>query len=121
MYLNDLEIKKADNIRVYFLKVMSDDDRKSSICPKCNGTGLNATFFKSTNSYSWDGVSFCDFCKGVGFIEDILNKLKDNGIYICEFCNGTGCEKCKNTGFFDWVENITKTKQNNITLKEMVF
>jgi DnaJ-class molecular chaperone len=110
MILTSEEKNNCENIRSNFLKNTSDEIRELSKCPKCSGTGLYAHFNKIDKTYSWDCISYCDYCNGVGFILNIKNILNDNGIYICENCNGRGCEKCNNTGFFNWIENILKRK-----------
>ena len=75
------------------------------ICEMCEGTGLSGYTRMGHSDYSWDGQSYCDNCKGVGF--DGLEKSKSvDGIhYVCGLCNGVGCEDCHQTGFTDWISH----------------
>jgi len=71
-------------------------------CRRCNNTGLQLQ-----NGKNWDSHSFCDDCKGTGFIGTENLQTIDGKIYKCRKCDGYGCEFCNNTGFVDWIENLT--------------
>jgi DnaJ-class molecular chaperone len=103
MNLNFKEEKRANNIyRMLFnLDEKTLDSCNLKPCRKCLNTGL-----KLIGNKNWDGNTFCDECKGTGFIgTEELNTI-DGKLYICRKCNGCGCEFCNNTGFVDWIENI---------------
>jgi len=75
-------------------------------CNDCGGTGLGNVTFMS-GDYTWDGITFCDKCKGIGFLswkETVTMKL-------CPKCKGGGrlseyeqCDKCKGRGILDWLQ-----------------
>ena len=70
-------------------------------CEKCSGTGLEGVN-GFDGSYSWDGVSFCDHCNGIGYI------MFKNTVLLkkCSYCDGAGCDKCNNQGILDWVQYL---------------
>lgn len=75
-------------------------------CEKCLGFGLANFQLLSDGSYSWDGDSFCDSCKGYGYqpIDNVDALIFDMfASYVCRSCDGEGCHLCRNTGFIDWV------------------
>lgn len=111
MFLNNQQIQYSNDLRKLILNIVKNEDENYT-CKKCHGTGLNAV--KCKNNYIWDGVSYCNDCKGIGFIfKNEIEELSNKGIYVCNFCNGIGCEKCNNSGFFDWIENVTKVKNKD--------
>ncbi len=43
-------------------------------CATCKGTGLSNWYKSDTGNITWDGVSYCDDCEGVGKL-DWLDKI----------------------------------------------
>ena len=71
--------KKRQNVIDHFLEGVRS-------CNECNGTGLEGVQTNPYGDSSWDGNSFCDKCKGIGFLkwkETLLQKL-------CPRCQGGG-------------------------------
>jgi len=77
------------------------------VCNICEGTGLEGVSRTKYGDCSWDGHSFCDKCKGIGYLEwkeTMLHKL-------CTKCKGSGhkkeypyeCDHCKGEGVVDWL------------------
>jgi DnaJ-class molecular chaperone len=76
------------------------------ICEPCHGTGLRANKLKQ-GGYSWDGVSNCDECFGVGYLNIRRGmSFDDDEKYICPNCQSVGCSECEGNGFVDWIRNI---------------
>lgn len=120
MHLTIEQVKYTDKIRNFFIHKVPEGIRKNSICISCKGTGLSNVTYGANGYTLWDTYSYCDTCNGIGYIYNIIKKLEDSGIYICENCKGSGCSKCNETGFFDWIENITKIKTNKYNLNKMM-
>ena len=105
MHLSYREIEAIDKKRSNIEKNFPDDLRP---CNKCEGTGLdNITKYKD-GGYGWDGYTYCDLCKGLGYLdwkETVFKKL-------CPSCQGKGklpksresCFGCEGTGIVDWVK-----------------
>ncbi len=102
MYLNGNQQRISNNKR----KVILDNFKDHRLCNDCNGTGLD-NIVNLNGDYSWDGVSFCDKCEGIGYIswkETIMSKL-------CPKCKGGGhnsrldkCSVCNGKGVLDWIK-----------------
>lgn len=106
MYLTPNQVeavnKKRDVIQKHFLSGVR-------YCNHCGGTGLDHFSSTKDGGYIWDGVSFCDKCEGIGYLnwkETLLEKL-------CPTCQGTGvsenyktCPSCDKKGIVDWVRYI---------------
>ena len=72
----------------------------------------------STSWSSWDGHSYCDSCKGIGY--KYIRNVGTN-MFVCSKCNGLGftrrdtkdpdwtlegnCKLCDGSGFVDWIRN----------------
>lgn len=107
MNLSSTEIVAANNKR----KVIQDHFLKGvRFCNHCGGTGLSNVVRSSDGDCSWDGISFCDKCNALGFLnwkETITEKL-------CPSCLGTGlleksnkpCPSCDKKGVVDWIRYI---------------
>jgi DnaJ-class molecular chaperone len=111
MFLNDWEVVKADNLR----KKFSNKNYEKYKCKNCNGTGLKGVHkLNIGGGSSWSG-EFCDFCKGVGYLNVQLNLEYK----YCDKCNGTGininrqsekCSFCKGVGIINWLDYIFGVK-----------
>lgn len=120
MYLEFDEIEKANRVRDLILKATPLSTLDLCKCRKCKGTGLEKVYYNHDGTWtSWDGSSYCEFCKGVGYHNpaDI-----DKSLYRCSICNGEGfvlkqmegfnnpfpkeCPHCKGFGFINWLENL---------------
>ncbi len=84
------------------------DKNEIELCETCHGTGLRATKLKQ-GGYSWDGVSNCDDCYGIGYLH-IRRGMSFDGDqkYICPDCKSVGCGKCENNGFIDWITHAMR-------------
>lgn len=116
MYLTEFEIKETERARSFILNTTTKDLLSRCQCRKCRGTGLSNAYKNSDDSYNWDDMSFCDYCKGIGYI----NPLEiDKTLFECCICNGKGtveskrkgvlyvdCPNCQGFGFITWLENI---------------
>ena len=70
MTLLDINQKfRSTNLYVKLQKQPKEWFEKNGIelCAACHGTGLRATKLKQ-GGYSWDGVSNCDDCYGIGYL-----------------------------------------------------
>jgi len=67
MYLNQKERKeRLDNLNNF----PKDLENSFMFCKSCDGTGLGGlTKLNSIGTISWDGITYCDHCKGWGKIE----------------------------------------------------
>jgi DnaJ-class molecular chaperone len=102
MYLSPSEQLKSNRkrevIKTHFHKGLR-------LCDECSGTGLKNVHHNSLGDSSWDGHSFCDKCKGIGYLEweeTVTMKL-------CPKCGGGGgyekvCTTCNGTGVLDWIQ-----------------
>jgi len=126
MYLKFDEIERANKIRNFILRTASISTLDLCKCRKCKGTGLKNVHYDSKGNWtSWDGASYCEYCKGVGYHNptDI-----DKSLYRCCICNGEGyikndpmntpynpypkdCPNCKGFGFVNWIENLFGKKE----------
>ena len=98
MYMTEMEQRTADKKR----KVIQNSDAHLEChrkCNECNGTGL-AGVQGYDGSYSWDGISFCEYCNATGYI------MFKNTVMLkkCPYCEGAGCDKCNNKGILDWIQ-----------------
>ena len=111
MFLNLQEIQAANKRRELIQKYFFHNVR---MCNGCAGTGLG-NFITSGEDHSWDGHSYCDKCKGIGYLsweETLLKKL-------CPTCNGGGnqkgtnkkCSSCEGEGVVDWIKYMRIGKQ----------
>jgi len=98
MYLNSEEKKIANNVNSFIRNYANLVDRIVNKCKTCNGTGLYGVHFHEQGA-SWDGVSYCNSCKGTGY-DDWDNTI----LVVCDFCKGSGCRKCEQKGVVDWIE-----------------
>lgn len=78
-------------------------------CSDCGGTGLRNIGKLVVGGFHWDGSSFCDKCKGVGYLDWEDSDL----LHICYKCLGKGrdknwnhCSVCQGKGVLDWVQNL---------------
>ena len=81
------------------------DDNNIKICNKCGGHGLGNVKKFFHNDFSWDGKSFCETCKGVGFTDIPKKIVVDDSHFLCNNCYGGGCKDCNN-GIVDWITAI---------------
>jgi len=102
MYLTGNEQKVANNKRTIILNNFTNH----RLCNDCKGTGLG-NITNSSQGFTWDGVSFCDECNGIGFLdwEETLF------IKLCPDCKGGGglnkvCTTCNGKGVLDWIQYI---------------
>ncbi len=115
MYLSQTEIqisnKKREVISKYFLK-------GARLCNNCGGTGLKDVHTNIHGDSSWDGSSFCEKCKGTGFL-----KWNDSiEMKLCPKCNGGGlaangygnikCTTCDGQGILDWIQYMRVGEKN---------
>jgi len=88
------------------------------LCNSCNGTGLEGV---QTNCYGdsmWDGTSYCDKCKGIGYLE----WSETDEFKLCPRCFGGGfaangygnikCTACNGEGVLDWIQYIRVGDKN---------
>ena len=103
MNLSESEQKNTEIFRNYILNNFGDKYN----CKACNGTGL-ANFSKlSFGGCYWDGVSYCDICKGSGISREMIEFEKDGSSLMKCSCNGSStCKICKGIGFLDWISSI---------------
>ena len=104
MNLREPEVRKA-NLLHKFLKNQPEKyfkEHNIRKCEKCQGFGLN-NIYCWDGSYSWDGTSYCDECKGVGFLGVKFGLQIDLLHYFCRSCFGTGCSECNEKGIVDWI------------------
>jgi DnaJ-class molecular chaperone len=101
MYLSPKENEKANKVH-QLIKNHFHDHR---LCNKCEGTGLD-NFSSVNGDHSWDGHTFCDTCKGIGFLS-----WKDTvALKLCPKCKGGGvhnnrkCVYCEGEGILDWIQ-----------------
>lgn len=118
----DLTINQSiiiNKIRDFIVKNYPKDQIEKIKCNNCNGFGLKNVSHHITENisfYSWDCKSFCDTCKGIGYLNvtDINNEY-----YSCTKCKGTGlqdsdydnqfsdmCTSCNGKGFVDYIKNV---------------
>lgn len=125
MYLEFGELEVVNKKRDFILKTSSKDTLSLCRCRKCKGTGLDKVYYSTDGKWtSWDATSYCDYCKGVGYLNP--NEF-DKTLYKCCICNGEGfilnpmhgtnnpfpkdCPNCKGFGFVDWIENLFGKKE----------
>jgi DnaJ-class molecular chaperone len=95
---NEIELRiRFDNVRKNYSK--KDGTYVFVKCDYCKGTGL------ILSGEMWDCSSYCAKCKGFGG-EFVLKEM----VIECDKCreleDKKGCDKCKGTGYLDWLENI---------------
>jgi DnaJ-class molecular chaperone len=110
MNLNSSQVESIDRIRDFLKKTYKSDLLDRMKCRKCQGTGLSVF-----DGVGWDGSSFCDTCKGIGYLD---SKNIDYTLCKCSFCNGEGvveergyirkmrCNHCNGFGYINWIENL---------------
>ena len=106
--LNIDEQYRSTNLYVKLQKQPKEWFEKNGIdiCEPCHGTGLKATKLNAPGGYSWDGVSNCDQCYGIGYINIRRGMSFDNNEkYMCPKCQSVGCDECEGNGFVDWIKN----------------
>jgi DnaJ-class molecular chaperone len=109
MHLSEREQISANKKRALISKHFPEGIR---LCNDCSGTGLDNVHFLNGDA-SWDGYSFCDKCKGIGYLswkETITMKL-------CPKCQGGGgyekvCSTCNNKGTLDWIQYMRVGDKN---------
>lgn len=102
MHLSEREQQSANRKRDLIHKHFPEGLR---LCNSCAGTGLDNFKIMDSGDASWDGYSFCDKCKGIGYLswkETITHKL-------CPKCQGGGgyekvCTACNGKGVLDWIQ-----------------
>jgi len=96
----NLEHIDKNSLFVFLNRLSENSSIPLSKCKHCNGTGLSGVY-KMTFGFSWSGGE-CEYCHGTGFDCNSFENL----IFICDNCNGSGCSKCNNHGFLDWLQNL---------------
>jgi len=85
--LNKEEKERVDKVREIIISISSKDILDKIRCRKCKTTGLGNVYWGKDGLISWDGISYCDYCKGVGY----HNPAEfDKNFYICNRCKGEG-------------------------------
>jgi len=110
MELTSTQIESIDKIRQFLLKTVDCKLLDRMKCRKCQGTGLSVF-----DGIGWDGSSFCDICKGIGYLD---SQKIDYNLCKCSFCDGEGvveregytrktlCDHCNGFGYITWIENL---------------
>jgi len=100
--------------RIEFDKIKKEHDQVNFVfvkCRSCKGTGL--VVGGSSFSYTWDGSSYCEKCRGFGG-EFISRQLAIE----CDECKGfedkKSCSKCGGSGYVDWIENIVGQRREDL-------
>lgn len=102
MYLNAEESQRANKKRETITKHFLESVR---LCNHCSGTGLKNFSRNETGDSTWDGISFCDKCEGIGYL-----KWKETvELKLCPECKGDGgyhgnCPTCNGEGILDWIQ-----------------
>jgi len=107
MRLQPKQESRATRIRAHLIISNIETLKENGIepCQTCKTSGLKYT---QTGDYDfmWDCESYCDDCKGVGYIGLKKRKSLDGQHYICGVCNGIGCSECKYTGITDCISHL---------------
>ena len=106
MDLTASEMDVCNNTRKLIMKTFTKEKLENIICLSCNGTGLSNVFQHSTGT-GWNLGSFCDKCRGLGYI--LVGETSTHS-YYCDKCNGTGdyghCKNCNGSGRLNWLQHI---------------
>lgn len=122
MFLTGFEIEETNRAREFIINTTNRSLLLRCKCRSCDGTGLSNYGQNSDGVNWWDGSSYCDFCKGIGYVNP---KELDTSLYECCVCHGEGfinknpdkygystrrfktkCPNCKGFGFINWLENL---------------
>lgn len=71
-------------------------------CSECDGSGLAGLFQHLDGTVGWDCYSYCDECKGFGYVGAIKGMRIHDNKFLCRNCYGCGCNHCDD-GFVDWI------------------
>jgi len=132
MNLESQDIERVNRARDFILKTSASELLKKLKCRKCRGTGLwNVSYTPDGEWTGWDCNTYCDYCKGIGYINPAEF---DTTLYKCNRCDGDGvvdnpdhnkhgwenrtteCKHCQGFGFVNWIENLFgKTYDRNIS------
>lgn len=96
------ESAEKDN-NLYTGSIIAGKEQQRTVCPTCNGTGIQA---HPCVACKGTGEEVCSICEGKGYFHldticPICNGTGGSEEDPCKFCNGTGiplCQGCGGTG-----------------------